>query len=780
MAQLLPSDRLYRFDDFELDPARRSLLRDGVAVPLSSRAFEVFSYLVRNPGRVITKDELLKAVWPESFVEEGSLAGYVSILRKTLGDRAGYIATVPGQGYQFTARVRVDTLPGLAPSPQVEALPPAQERRITETTHVVIHETSSSLPVRQPRLRRWPRWIPVPLVVLALAAASYAGWRYMHRAVPPPLVVLSDFENATGDPRLEGVLDSALQIDLEQSPYLSFLSNTQIQQTLAQMQRPKAAPFSPEVAREVCQRNNAHVLLHAVAAKFGQHYLLTLNAIDCQTGHELGQAKSEAKVADDVPHAIDLVAAEMRKRLGESRSSIRQFNTPLFDENTNSLEALQRYTQASRLGLQGKYGDAIPLFQRAIELDPNFVMAYADLASCYGNLGEHVQEKANLTKAYELRNSVAEQDRFYIAARYNESVTGDVNASIANYRLWTSIYPRNTVPWSNLGNAYTQLGQPELAIAPAREGLALNPQSASGYVILARALMHAGQLEEAKAICEQAIAKAVAGGDLHSLLMEIDVARHDPEGIKDQLKWAETSPNPSRMKLNQALLAFSRGQVQLGRQTIAAMVDDYNAHGMAALGTRYQLASTRILAEEGYLTEARKLLDTLTLVPGLTDPLVALAEVGEPDRASAILKREMSEHPQDTLWLGYKQPQIEAAVQLATHKPQAALDALRHAQALDYRGYDTLLLRGQTYLELKQPAAAAQEFRKILDHPGIDPFSYEYPLAQLGLARALAAQGNQADSAAAYRTLLTMWKDADPDFPALQQARKEFMALSVQ
>ena len=261
--------------------------------------------------------------------------------------------------------------------------------------------------------------------------------------------------------------------------------------------------------------------------------------------------------------------------------------------------------------------------------------------------------------------------------------------------------------------------------------------------------------------------------------MEIDVVRHDQAGIQEQIDWAANSPNTSRIKLNQVLLAFVRGQPKLGRQLTAAMGDYYKQQGMPAVGAFYVLAMTRMLAEEGYPVDAKKILDTTPLIPGMTDPIVTLAEVGEPDRAAAVLKQEMSQHSQATLWTGYKGPQIKAAILLAEHKPQEAIAALSDAVALSYRGYDTLTLRGEAYLAAQQPSLAEQEFRKILDHPGVDPFSYEYPLAQLGLARALAAKKNTPASIAAYQTLFAMWKDADADLPVLQQARREYASLSA-
>jgi eukaryotic-like serine/threonine-protein kinase len=768
---------LYRFDEFELDPSRRSLSRDGAVIPLSSKAFQVLTYLVANPGRVVTKDELLKAVWPESFVEESNLPGYISGLRKAFNDRASCIATVPGQGYQFTARVQTELL---THSSTERGSQNVQIQQMRESTHVIIRETSTpvlALAAPRPLQRRWVSWLPATTALILSAGATYAVWKYRHRVETPPLVVLSDFENATGDEHLDRVLDGALETDLRQSPYLSFLSNVTIQQTLTQMQRPKTAPFSTEVAREVCQRNNAQVLLHGVIARFGQRYLLTINAIDCQSGADLAQTKSEAATADDIPHAIDVVAADMRKRLGESRASIRQYDAPLFPAPTNSLEALQRFSEARSLASQGKYGQAISLYRQAIELDPKFATAYADVSSCYGNLGDHDSQVENLTKAYTLRDTVGTHDKLWITASYAEFVTGDLNESLRNYRAWTTIYPKDGVPWSSLANTYTQLGQAELAIDPGKRALELSPDDPVDFVVLARALMHAGKLDEAETICQRAIAKGLDGGDLHSILMEIAAARHDAAGIDAQLAWAQASPDPSRLKFNVALLAFAAGQARHGLELLNETADYYKQRGLERVGTRYLLAGTRMLAEEGRVAEAKKLLDTFPLIPGMTDPVVALAEVGEQDRAARILPQELSRRPRDTLWTSYRGPQIQAAILLADHKPQQALDALSHTVPLDYRNYDALLLRGEAYLAAQQPGLAEQEFRKILEHPGVDPFSYEYPLAHLGLARAYTMQNKPAESGREYEALFLLWKNADNDLPILKQARSEYTRL---
>lgn len=768
--------RIYRFGPFRIEPGARSLTHKEQPVPLTPKAFDLLLHMAENPGRLLTKEELLRAVWPDSIVEEGNLSQNVFLLRKALsvaGEENRCILTVPGRGYQFAAPVQADVA-GM----MVHA---ADTQRAAVVEAVVEEErvdpVSEKTPAAQGRLSPWI-WMAVAMGVVAVAVAV-ATWKRSHRFPAFPMVVIADFRNATGDPGMDRVLDSAIEIDLKQSPYLSFLSLARMRETLAQMQRNKDAEFTPEVAREVCQRNNAQILLTGVIARFGRRYLLTLDATDCASGAVLAESKREAPGPEGVPHAIDLAAADLRDRLGESQASIARFSTDLFAENTGSLEALKRYSEAKRLGFKGRYAEAVPLFERAIELDPQFAMAYADLGSAYVNLGERALAAANFTKAYELREKVAEHDRLFIVASYHDHVTGNLDQSILNLRTWTNVYPRDPTPWSQLANLYTQLGRPELGIEAARQGLSLDPEKSVAYVILARALLHAGQFDAAKSVCDKAQAKGFNGGDLHSLLMQIAAARHDRAGIDAEIAWTRTHSDGSRVKLDEGMLAFAAGNVPRGEEIFQEGARSYKEQGLERLSAYSLLASTRMLAEEGHASEARKLLDEVAVPAGMTDPVVAMAEVGEESRAAAIVKRELAEHPADTLWVGSRGPQIQAAIFLARHQPREAIEVLRASIPYDLRNYDLPLLRGKAYLEDRQPAAAELEFRKILDHPGVDPLSYEFSLAQLELARALAAKGDVAQSRAAYEAFFALWKDADSDEPLLRDARQENRLLTL-
>jgi len=772
---------IFQFGEYQVDTVSRSVKRGQTALALNRRAFDVLLYLVRNPGRVLTKEELLRNVWPDAFVDDNSLTQSISVLRKALAEKPGegsYILTVSGRGYQFTCPVRSltpETLQAEAAQAKEEEASTAEilTQDGTEPTGAVIQENEFGKPQPVSGKRSYVWGILGTTVLLAAILGGFLAWRNWHKIQSPPLVVIADLENATGESGLSQVLDSAVAADLKQSPYLNFLSPVHVQETLAQMRQQKDAPLTPVLAREVCLRNNAQVMLRGVVAKFGRRYLITLDATECFSGDALASSKAEAADADEIPHAIDEVADEIRRKLGESRASIHQFGTPLFSENTGSFEALRNYSDAVHLGSHGRYSDAIPLFQRAVELDPKFAMAYADLAASYRNVGERSMEAANLKKAYELRDLANERERLLIIARYHDSVTGDLDEGLRNYQTWTNIYPLDTAAWVNMADLYIRLGQAELAIAPAKRSLELNSQNAIGYVVLGRALMHAGQLNAAKSVCEQAIVKGIDGDDLHSLLMQVDFALHDAKGVEAQIAWGRSHASATRMRLNEALLAAAEGRLLQGRENLEAISTSYKRQGLAQLHIFYLQAGTRILAETGHPREAREYLDSLPPVPGMTDPLVAMAETGEEARAEALLKKELAQHPDDTMWTNLKGPQIRAAILLARHRPEEAVEALRPAMAYDLREFDTPFMRGTAYLNAHQPAAAEREFHKVIDHLGIDPLSYVYPLAHLGLARSLAAEHKIRESREEYEKFLALWKGADQNEPILKQARSE-------
>jgi serine/threonine protein kinase/tetratricopeptide (TPR) repeat protein len=611
-------------------------------------------------------------------------------------------------------------------------------------------------------------WLWAGASLLALGLAAFGAWFWLHRSVSGDHheVVLADFEDATGDADLAGALQTALAIDLKQSPFLLIAPGSRIAATLTLMERSPKEKLTPLLAREVCQRMNDQSVLSGKIVRLGQKFLLTLAASDCVTGEDLAQSKVVALDRDGVVKALDEVAAEMRKRLGEPLKTVKQFNQSLLAKETGSLDALKAYSRGHDLGAGGDYQGSLPFFKRAIELDPRFAAAYADLGVIYSDLGESDLATANLKKAYDLRDLTTEPDRLFIVAEYNSEVTGNLHESIRNDEVWTQTYPGAVPPWANLANLQIEIGRPDLAIAPALHAVSLDPKSAISQVILARAQMRAGQPDKAFETCRRAVAQKLDGAEVHGILAQLAFLKHDAAGVDEQFAWAKGKPAETYMRLQELLMDFAQGKHRAALEALRLLVDGYKKQGLPERAARMEGGVPRMEAEIGLIDTARGRLSQLPQINGSTDIPVAWAEVGEISKVEEIVRRAISDHPEDTLWQYVKAPQIRAAIALSQNKPADAVEALRAAIPYELRDFDVPSMRGRAYLAARQADLAAIEFRKIIDHSTLNPISYEIPLAHLGLARALAMQGNIAGSRQEYGKFLELWKDSDADIPA--------------
>jgi DNA-binding winged helix-turn-helix (wHTH) protein/tetratricopeptide (TPR) repeat protein len=750
---------LYRFDGFEVDPVNRVFKGAGQTIFLHARTFDLLLFMVRNPDRLLAKEELMNAVWGDTAVEEGNLTQGIFLLRKALatGAEGGkVIVTVPGRGYRFTAPIEEIT-----------------SRGGTKADEDVAAETRAETPAGR-RPLYW--WIGGSLAAVLLVAT---GWLWLNRSVPGDHhgVVLADFENSTGDAGFDKALNIALAIDLKQSPWLDVASDAKTHTTLTLMKRKADERLTPALAREVCQRMNDQAVLDGLVARFGRKYLVTLTASDCIGGQNLVQTKAEADSRDEVPRAVDSVAAQMRRRLGEPLKSLQRFNKPLLAKATGSLDALKAYSVAHELGIAGRFQESVPLFQRAIELDPRFAIAYGDLSTVYGNLGEPDLSADASRKAYELRDSADERDRLYIIAAYHTHVTGDLHATIRDDEAWTEMYPRDVAPLTNLSNLQTQIGQPELGIDPAKRALALDRKSAVAWIVLARAQLYAGRVDDAIATCTQAIAEKMDGPDIHGQLVFAGFARQDWAMVDAQSQWAKGTAAEPLITLDQMLVAVARGQPRHGAELLDRVIETYQQRGLPERAARMRGGLPRLEAELGMKDAARNILNKLPPIDGSIDVPVAWAEVGETARAEAILQHDMKEFPEDTIWQYVNLPQIRAAIALSRNDPSAAIEALRPGVPYDQRSEELPAMRGLAYLALKRFDQAEAEFRKITAHPTAGVASADVALAHLGIARARALKGDTAGSRAEYGNFFALWKDAEPDVPVLREARSEYIRL---
>jgi DNA-binding winged helix-turn-helix (wHTH) protein/tetratricopeptide (TPR) repeat protein len=787
------SGGVYRFDEFELDTRRRSLVRSGAPVTVSPKAFEVLTYLVENPGRVVSKEELLKAVWPDSYVEEGSLSQQVSQLRKAMGDGAGAIVTIPGRGYQFAAKVEMPAaaVADMGAHARSEEAVTYEARGfegsasvlVRERTRVRIEESTTEAVPRETWMSVKRRW-GVGVAAALLVAGGVAGWQW-HRlrgtgAIEQ--VVVADFVNATGDPAFDRMLRRALEIDLGQSPFMDVLSEREAVSALALMGQKGEEPMTYEVAREVCVRTNRHVLLLGHILSVGQVFLLTLEATDCNSGKTLASAKAEASSKEKVLDALDTVADRVRRGLGESAKSMKTFEVPVEQATTQSLEALKAYSMAQYLGAQGKDETVtIPLYQRAVELDPQFAMAWGALANDYYNSSEQRLASEDYAKAFALSDRASARERLVLRAHYYGEGQNNLEEGIKTYQLWTATYPHDMSPWVNMANQYTQVGEYEAAIAPARQGLQVADRPIS-YSVLARALMRANRMDEAKAVGQQAIEHKQDGQGLHSTLLLIAYAQHDAAALSAETKWGEANHTGWYgwyFPYLQAREAAVAGRERQAEEWFARSIEVATRENLTEAADDLLIDEATVECEYGMQAQARATLGRMHNQDVKAEDLAAVkVRLGDAAWGERFLAAHAGDAPGATIMTNVSIPLVKAELAVQRGRSQEAVAALEPGRRFDAVDWAIPITRAEAYLAEGQPAMAVDAYLETLTKlgPGVD--SPRYPLAQLGLARAYAAEGKKVESAKAYEALFAGWKDADADLPVLVEAKAEYARVA--
>jgi len=362
----------------------------------------------------------------------------------------------------------------------------------------------------------WPYW-------------HYWFTAYFHFRRPTTLtdkdtIVLADFTNSTGDPVFDGTLRKGLAVQLEQSPFLSLVSDDRIQRTIGLMGRPSDTRLTPEVARQVCERTASAAVLDGSIASLGTEYVLGLRAKDCHTGSILAEEQGQAAKREDVLNVLSQIATKFRTRVGESLSTVEKHNTPLEEATTPSLEALKAYTTAMKVNVSDGTPAGLPLFQRAIQIDPQFAMAYAHLGLVYSDLGESVLAAENATRAHELRNPSSDREKFFITAIYHRQVTGNVEKAHQTLELWAETYPRDLAAHALLSGFCSQsLGKFEQSIEEAQKAIELDPDFSFGYNNMAAGYLYMNHLSEAGNVVRQASERKL---ETHDLRLSITTSRY--------------------------------------------------------------------------------------------------------------------------------------------------------------------------------------------------------------------------------------------------------------
>lgn len=783
------TSQFYEFGSFRLDPVKRLLLRDGEVVAITPKAFDTLLTLVENNDQLLEKDQLMKMLWPDTIVEEHNLTVNISALRKALGESPNkheYIVTIPGHGYRFVANVN-EVMNGSAcqiPNSDV-AVKDEQREASKESANEAKKRTLSVRAASFVHLALSRKAIVAGVLTIILAGAAY----YFFNRTPVPIlterdtILLADFTNLTDDPVFDETLKRALAVQLEQSPFLSIFPDQRVRETLRYMNRSPDERVIKDVALEICQRQGIKAMLTGSIASLGSHYIITLEAFDAQAGTVIAREQAEAESKERVLRTLGNAATKLREKLGESLSSIQKFDTPLEQGTTSSLEAFQAFSLGVQKQYTGKYLEAIPFLKRAIELDPDFASANYILSMAYFN-GEGQRLAAECAeKAFQLRERVSEREKLSIAYAYYYLAIQDLNKAIEVLGLWEQIYPRDWRPSNNLALLYDVIGQFEKAIEAARESIRRDPSRPQPYSNMAWALMSLNRFDEAREICERAIAQNIesSGMRLHRLY-KIAFVQGDQAAMQQQIDWATGKPSEHEALDVQVWTAAFSGQLHKAHNLSRRMVEMAERRNLKEVAAMSAAVDLKLDALFGNGQQARaRIPQVLALAResnSLERVIFAVALCGEAAQVQSLADELAKKYPQATAINAILLPMVRAMIELNRGNPEKAIQLLEVARPYEQAAlFGLSYLRGHAYLRKGAVREAAVEFQKIVDYRGLDPTSPLYPLAYVGLARAAAMAGDTDKSRKAYEDFFTLWKDADPDIPILQQARQEYAKL---
>jgi eukaryotic-like serine/threonine-protein kinase len=649
---------------------------------------------------------------------------------------------------------------------------------------------SSATAVAQPSpiagKKSWKILLPVALIIVVaiIAGGLYLRSRSSARLTEKDSVLLADFVNTTGDAVFDGTLKQALAVQLEQSPYLNLLPESRIRQALRFMGRQPDERITNEIAREICLREGVKAMLTGSIASLGTQYVITLSAVNAQNGDVLARAETQADSKEHVLKALDQAALQLREKLGESLASVQKFATPLEQATTSSLEALQAFSQGQAEHQKGQDEDAIPFLKHAVELDPNFAMAYATLGVAYNNLTQQDLATTYLSKALDLKDRASDREKLYISGHYYDMVTNDLPKAINIYEQWKQTYPRDTVPLDNLFLRYEALGQLDKALATASEAMRIDPKDQYAYQNLADCYRELNRFDEARTVAEHA---APEQRSVHFTLFEIDFIRGDEAGERQELEGAVGKFDEPIMEFFKAHGDYSLGKVQAGRAGYAQAVKaaqhlGYKEFAGTLLGVQ-GLDEARL----GNVAEGRRKADeALAAAQNRSTEstvMLLLAFLDDGARSQKMAADLAHRYPDDTILNNVSVAEVQAINDLQHNEPAQAIAQLEVATPYEFgasvsgAGFGVNFVRAEAYLRLKDGAKAAAEYQKILAHQGVDPIDVAYNLSHLGLGRAYALEGNTAQAKAAYQDFFGAWKDADPDLPVLRQAHAEYDKL---
>lgn len=770
--------RVLRFGPFEANFATGELCKHGIRIKLQDQPFHVLKMLLARPGELIPREEIRQALWPSgTFVDfDNGLNAAINRLREALGDSAEhprFIETLPRRGYRFIAALDGADLQRLqagAPGLGKVAEVPAAGRKL------------------------WKILVPAALILVAGAIGGLLYFRSRRnpiRLTDKDTIVISDFNNKTGDSVFDDTLKQGLSVQFEQSPFLNLLSDSRVNETLKQMGRPAGDRLTPEVSREVCQRTGSKAMLTGSIAGLGSQYVIGLKAVACDTGDVLAEVQEQAANKEAVLKALDAVAVRVRSKLGESLASVQKYAAPIEEATTPSLEALKAYYLGVKAAKEGT--PWLPFVQRAVELDPNFAMAYQANGWYYWLTNEAGRAAEYSRKAYDLRKKVSERERLSIEGNYYWLGTGELEKAVQTYELWQQTYPRDFSPRWYLGKLSLTLGNREKGLEESSETVRLDPNSAACYGLVGDAYTVLNRLDEAETAYKEAEARTK--GELR----EPPVIRYRLAFLKRDVAQMAQFASAAMGKRRAEDLALAAqadtegwfGKLKSAHELTGRAMDSARRNGAKETAAGYQATEALREVESGNREQARAEATAALKLASNRDvrdiAALALARARDTSAAEKLATELAKAYPLDTLVQRYWLPTILAGIALERKNPDQAIELLQAASNIELgigvAGNESAIalcpayLRGEAYLMLRDGNRAAAEFQKFIDYPGVVMTFPWGALARLGLARAYAMQGDTAKARAKYLDFLTLWKDADLDIPILKQAKGEYAKL---
>jgi DNA-binding winged helix-turn-helix (wHTH) protein/tetratricopeptide (TPR) repeat protein len=762
--------RKTRFGAFEVDLRAGEVYKHGIRLKLQDQPFQVLAVLLEHPGDVVTREELHQRLWPsDTFVDfDTGLNSAIKKLRDALSDSAEeprYIETLPRRGYRFIARVENGTLPA----------PVLIEKRLATIPPVgPTHELSNKR-----------RIIVAAGAAALLIVAALITWRVFFARpalTGSDVILLANFVNKTGNPIFDNSLDKPLEVKLTESPFLSLLSEADVASTMRMMRRNPDERVTQDLGVEICKRRGLKALVVPEIAAIGSTYVITLDAIDAQNQKIIARQQVEANNKDQVVAALGKAGSQLRKRLGEGLSSLQKFDAPLDLATTSSLEALQAYRSGLTLYRSGKSAEAIPFFERAVELDPQFCSAYDELGRAQHSIGQSQEERASFARAFELKDRrLTQEENFQTTALYYSAITGNLEKEAPVVLLYRQIYPRSVDAASLLGINYAMMGKTEEALQEFRWAIAHSPvPSAAYYSNASQALIILGRFDDAKKLLDQWRQQGSLTPLQLMLRYRIAFIEHDTATM-DRLA-GETSGEYKPWVDLQKNLAFLRGDLATLRSLSDALVSRqrkanhmenvaeelaYHADVEAYLGN-YDLAR-RLCAQADEAGNKSAL--------GLFGCSQALAQAADTSAAEAHAAKLNELLPEDTFQQKVRLPITYSTIQRARGNLRAAVDLL--SPGAQFPSVGVFYNRARAYMAAGDQAKAVADFQTIIHNPGWTDWGVFEPLSQLGLAQAYAKQGDSENSRKAYDDFFATWKDADPGIPILRQAKAEYRKLTT-